>query len=45
MVEFFKSVNFTEKDFRGKKTNRIISLKEKINKSLDQNLKIIKKND
>ena len=29
MVEFFKSVNFTEKDFRGKKTNRIISLKEK----------------
>ena len=41
MIEFFKRVNFTEKDFRGKKTNRIISLKEQINKSLDQKLKII----
>ncbi len=41
MIEFFKRVNFTEKDFRGKKTNRIISLKEQINKSLDEKLKII----
>ena len=41
MIEFFKRVNFTEKDFRGKKTNRIISLKEQMNKSLDQKLKII----
>ena len=28
LVEFFKAVNFTESDFRGSKTNRLMKLKE-----------------
>ena len=28
LVEFFKSVNFTEADFRGPKTNRLPKLKQ-----------------
>ena len=39
LVEFFKSINFTEEDFRGRKCNRLPQLKYLIeNKKLDHNL-------
>ena len=41
LLTFFKKINFTEKDFRGPKTNRIISIKEQIDKKIDKNLRFI----
>lgn len=41
LVEFFKKINFTELQFRGSKTNRIANIKEKLNKTLNQNLRLI----
>lgn len=39
LVEFFKKIKFSEKDFRGRKTNRLAQLKYLIeNKRLDKNL-------
>lgn len=39
LVEFFKSINFTEEDFRGRKCNRLPQLKFLIdNKKIDENL-------
>ena len=41
LIEFFKKINFTEEDFRGKKTNRIINIKSKLNKKINSNLRFI----
>lgn len=39
LVEFFKQINFNEKDFRGRKTNRLLQLKYLIEKDkIDKNL-------
>ncbi len=43
LIKFFKEVNFNEKDFRGKNTNRILNLKSKINNIIDNNLRFINK--
>jgi len=42
LIDFFKSINFTEMQFRGSKTNRIANIKEKMNNLLDHNLRYIK---
>ena len=40
LVDLFKKVNFSEEDFRGPKTNRLIQLKKLSNsKILDQDLR------
>ena len=39
LVNFFNEINFNEIDFRGKKTNRILSLKNKINTCLNTDLR------
>lgn len=44
LVRFFKSVNFTEEDFRGKKCNRLSQLKYLLEqKKIDKNLNWIKR--
>ncbi len=37
LIDFFKKINFTKKDFLGEKTNRLINLKNKINKKILNN--------
>ncbi len=39
LVDFFNEVNFNEEDFRGKKTNRLLSLKNKINSKIGSDLR------
>ncbi len=39
LLNFFKEVNFTEKDFRGPKTNRIINIKSKLENRIDSDLR------
>ena len=39
LLNFFKEVNFTEKDFRGPKTNRIINIKSKLDNRIDSDLR------
>jgi hypothetical protein len=40
LLNFFKKINFTEKDFLGEKTNRLVNLKNKIkNNVLDNTLR------
>ena len=41
LLEFFEETNFTEEDFRGKKTNRIKNIQSKINYKIDNNLRFI----
>tara|TARA_B100000787_G_scaffold167430_1_gene154195 strand:+ start:1773 stop:2804 length:1032 start_codon:yes stop_codon:yes gene_type:complete len=43
LIEFFEETNFTEEDFRGKKTNRIKNIQSKINHKIDNNLRFINK--
>ena len=43
LIEFFKKINFKKEDFRGSKTNRLISIKSRINKEFDNNLKYFSK--
>tara|TARA_B100000959_G_scaffold281978_1_gene347369 strand:- start:188 stop:1219 length:1032 start_codon:yes stop_codon:yes gene_type:complete len=38
LIKFFDEINFKESDFRGSKTNRISSLKEKLKKNLKKDL-------
>ena len=42
MLECFKKIKFTLEDFHGYKTNRITCLKEKYEKKIDHNFRIIK---
>ena len=42
LLEFFKKINFKKDDFKGSKTNRLISIKERINKDFDKNLRYFK---
>ena len=39
LINFFKTINFTEKQFRGIKTNRISNIKNKMKDILDNNLR------
>jgi len=39
LLNFFKEINFTEKDFRGPKTNRIINIKSKLENRIDSDLR------
>jgi nucleoside-diphosphate-sugar epimerase len=39
LINFFDQINFTEEDFRGKKTNRIKNIKSKININIDNDLR------
>lgn len=41
LVDFFKTINFTEKQFRGIKTNRIANIKNKMKDILDYNLRYL----
>ena len=41
LVDFFKKINFTEADFRGLKTNRILNIKNQIGRVVDTNLRNI----
>ena len=41
LINFFNEINFTEKEFRGTKTNRIANIKEKIGTQLDGNLRYL----
>tara|TARA_Y100000768_G_C23883749_1_gene636549 strand:- start:35 stop:1072 length:1038 start_codon:yes stop_codon:yes gene_type:complete len=41
LINFFKKINFTEKQFRGIKTNRIANIKDKMNDLLDNNLRYL----
>ena len=41
LINFFNEINFTEKEFRGTKTNRIANIKEKLDTQLDNNLRYI----
>ena len=41
LLEFFEQTNFTEEDFRGKKTNRITNIKSKMNHKINSNLRFI----
>ena len=41
LLEFFEQTNFTEEDFRGKKTNRITNIKSKMSHKIDSNLRFI----
>lgn len=38
LIELFSKINFKEDDFRGTKTNRLLSIKSKLNKEIDKNL-------
>ena len=42
LIEFFKKINFKKDDFKGSKTNRLISIKERINKDFNKNLRYFK---
>ena len=42
LLEFFETINFNINDFKGSKTNRLISIKERINKDFDKNLRYFK---
>mgnify|MGYP000872365276 FL=1 len=42
LIDFFNKINFTEEDFRGLKTNRILNIKDKIGVQMDKNLRFIK---
>lgn len=42
LIDFFNKINFTEEDFRGLKTNRILNIKDKIGGQMDKNLRFIK---
>ena len=42
LINFFNKINFTEKDFRGSKTNRILNIKSKIGNQMDKNLRFLK---
>ena len=41
LIDFFKTINFTEKQFRGIKTNRIANIKNKMKDILDNNLRYL----
>jgi len=41
LIDFFKEINFTEDDFRGTKTNRIINIKSKLDNKINSNLRFI----
>ena len=41
LLQFFNEVNFSEEDFRGKKTNRIINIKSKMDIKINSNLRFI----
>ena len=42
LIDFFNKINFTEEDFRGSKTNRILNIKGKIGNQMDRNLRFVK---
>ena len=42
LLEFFLTINFNINDFKGSKSNRLISIKERINKDFDKNLRYFK---